>query len=59
MDLLKERLASRKEMWASGYFAGPSFEELAIRNSAAQGACSAYEDILNIDYQALNGEDND
>lgn len=59
MALLKERLDSRKEMWASGYFAGPSFEELAIRNSAAQGACSAYQDILNIDYQSLNGDNND
>lgn len=59
MDLLRERLASRKEMWASGYFTGPSFEETCIRNSAAQGACSAYEDILNVDYQSLNGDSND
>jgi hypothetical protein len=59
MDLLKARKEGLKEMWAGGAFSGPSTQEMAIRNSAAQGACSAYEDILNIDYQSLNGDSND
>jgi hypothetical protein len=59
MDLLKARKENLKEMWAGGDLSGPSFQEMAIRNSAAVGACSAYNDILNIDYQSLNGDSDD
>lgn len=46
-------------MWATGAFAGPSLEEIAIRNAAAQGAASAYARLLTIDHVELQGVDHD
>jgi len=40
-------------MWAIGSFSAPSLDEMAIRNAAAQGAASAYNDFLNIEYQDI------
>lgn len=46
-----------KEMWALGNFAAPSLDEMAIRNAAAQGYCSALEDVLSIDEMTFRGEE--
>ena len=46
-----------KEMWASGGFAAPSVEEMAIRSAAAQGYCSALDDVLSIDEMTFRGEE--
>lgn len=46
-----------KEMWANGGFAAPNVEEMAIRNAAAQGYCSALDDVLSIDEMTFRGEE--
>ena len=48
---------SLKDQWAEGNFAAPSLDEMAIRNAAAQGAASAYQEILTLDEVALRGSD--
>lgn len=58
--LLKHLQSERermKEMWASGGFAAPSVEEMAIRSAAAQGYCSALDDVLSIDEITFRGEE--
>ena len=55
---LRERRDDLKEMWASGNLASPNLDEMAIKNAAAQGACSVLNDLLNIDYVEL-GDSND
>lgn len=59
LNLLKIRRNSLKDMWADGAFAGPSFQEMTIRNAAAQGAASTLQDILDIDYLSLQGNNDD
>lgn len=55
---LRKRREELKEQWASGFFAGPSFDEMSIRNAAAQGAASVLEEILTVDEVQL-GEVNE
>lgn len=45
-----------KEHWARGSFTGPSFEETQLKNVAATGATSAYEEVLEVDLEQLNGD---
>jgi len=44
------------ELWAEGEFAGPSVEEMAIRNAAAQGAASILAEILTLDETSFSEE---
>ena len=53
MANLEQRRNDLKELWASGGLASPRMDEMAIKNAAAQGACSIIEDILGIDYVQL------
>ena len=50
---LLHRKEEIKELWATGGLASPNLDEMAIKNAAAQGACSVYDDILNISYEEL------
>lgn len=43
-----------KDMWANGAFTGPSWDETHIKNVAATGAASAYEEVLDIEFDQLN-----
>lgn len=42
-----------KELWASGAFSASLETEMIAKNAGATGACSAYQDILDMDYQKL------
>lgn len=57
LKYLKSERDRMKEMWAGGAFAAPSIEEMAIRNAAAQGYCSALDDVLTIDEMTFRGEE--
>lgn len=46
-----------KEQWAGGALSGPSIEETTIRNVAAVGAASAYEEMLNVVFDQLEAGD--
>jgi hypothetical protein len=53
---LKEKREELKELWATGGLAGPTLEEMAIKNAAAQGATSVLDDILSIDVDTFKEE---
>ena len=55
---LSRRREELKELWASGGLASPNLDEMAIKNAAAQGACSILNDLLSISWEEL-GEDNE
>lgn len=42
-----------KEQWASGHFTAGFDIEMAVKNSAATGACSIYEEIIELDYKLV------
>lgn len=56
---VEEQRETLKEQWAGGAFTGPSIEETTIRNSAATGAASAYDAVLELDFDQLNGAEHD
>lgn len=56
-NFLRGKREDLKEMWATGGFAAPALDEMAIRNAAAQGAASVLEDILTIDAESFRGEE--
>ncbi len=53
---IEEKRESLKEQWAQGGLTGPSIEETTIRNVAATGAASAYDDVLDLELDQLNGD---
>lgn len=42
-----------KEQWANGLFSAAFDTEMIVKNAGATGACSAYQEILNFDYERL------
>lgn len=51
---LKEKRLALMELWATGGIAGPTIEETAIRNAAAQGAVSVLEEIGTLDVNSFS-----
>ena len=49
----------RKEDWASGGLSHVEHFATACANSAAIGACSAYEDFIALDFDQIAGDSND
>lgn len=46
-------------MWEGAAFKSPDHFESAVRDSAAQGACSVYREIEALDFETVIGEQND
>lgn len=44
------------DAWVSGGFTGPTLEETVIRNVAATGAASVYQEFQELSYQHIIGE---
>lgn len=42
-----------KEQWANGSFSAAFDTEMIVKNSGATGACSAYQEILDFDFDQL------
>ena len=55
LDLIKHRREVLKEQWAVGSFSDSFDIAMAVKNAGATGACSAYQMILDIDYQDILG----
>lgn len=53
---VSEKREELKDQWARGAFMGPTFNECAVRNAAAQGAASILDDLLNISYEEFNND---
>lgn len=53
------RRAELRDMWEGGHFKGLDHFESSIRDSAAQGACSVYQEIEALDYELVIGEQED
>lgn len=47
------------EAWANGTFSAAFSVEMAVKNAGATGACSVYEEVIELDYQqiAIGGSD--
>lgn len=43
------------QAWADGTFSAQFTMEMAVKNAGATGACSAYQDILNLEAEDLYG----
>ena len=56
---VNQQRQDRMEMWAGGGFMAQTLEEVAMRNATVLGYMSAMNDILNIDYQELQGNTNE
>ena len=54
---LEKKRDELKEAWATGAFAAPTIEEMAIRNAAAQGAASVLEEVLTLDVTSFSEEE--
>lgn len=48
-----------KEQWANGMFSAQFETEMIVKNAGATGACSAYQEILNFDFDRLQELDNE
>ena len=45
-----------KESWAQGSFSDGFDVAMAVKNAGATGACSAYKEIVEIDFETLSEE---
>jgi hypothetical protein len=54
-----ERINDRRDMWEGGHFKTPDHFESAIRDSAAQGACSVYREIEALEFELVIGASED
>lgn len=46
----------RRDMWEGGHFKSIDHFESAIKDSAAQGACSVYWEIEALEYESMIGD---
>ena len=53
MEVIRKRRESLKETWANGNFSDSFDVAMAVKNAGATGACSAYQMILDLDYQDI------
>ncbi len=44
------------EDWANGNFTGTFTTEMAVKNAGATGACSAYQQLLDLTFEDLQNE---
>ena len=58
-DWAKEKINERRDMWEGGHFKSADHFESAIRDSAAQGACSVYREIEALDFETVIGVEQD
>jgi hypothetical protein len=42
-------------MWAGGAFSASFEVEMLVKNAGATGACSAYQEVLELDYETIKG----
>ena len=42
-----------KEAWASGDFSAAFTMEMAVKNAGATGACSAYKEVIELNYDKI------
>jgi len=43
------------ELWATGNLSGQFTNEMIAKNAGATGACSILQDLLDIDYEEMEG----
>lgn len=55
MEVLRKRREGLKEQWATGNFSDSFDVAMAVKNAGATGACSAYQMVLDLDYQDILG----
>lgn len=55
MEVLRKRREVLKEQWANGNFSDSFDMAMAVKNAGATGACSAYQMVLDLDYQDILG----
>lgn len=55
MEIIRKRRETLKEQWANGSFSDSFDMAMAVKNAGATGACSAYQIILDLDYQDILG----
>ncbi len=44
------------EAWANGNFTGTFNVEMAVKNAGATGACSAYQEVLELTFEDLKND---
>lgn len=59
MDWVSQEREALKESWANGSFSASLDAEMIAKNAGATGACSAYFEILNVEFEDLYGEDDE
>lgn len=59
MRMMYNRREALKEQWANGSFSDSFDMAMAVKNAGATGACSAYQMILDLDYQDILGISNE
>ncbi len=55
MQWLHNKRLTLMQAWADGTFSAQFTMEMAVKNAGATGACSAYQDILNLEAEDLYG----
>ena len=55
-DWAKRERGELMEQWANGMFSAAFDVEMAVKNAGATGACSIYQQIIDLDYQQIMGE---
>lgn len=55
MEVMRKHREALKEQWANGSFSDSFDMAMAVKNAGATGACSAYQMILDLDYQDILG----
>ena len=48
-----------RDMWEGAHFEAPNVHETAMRNSAAIGACSVYQEIEALNFETVTGAQED
>ena len=56
LDWVKSKREGLKESFAQGSYAASFDGEYIARHSAAAGACSAYEEVLNVNIEDVQSE---
>ena len=52
-DWAKDKRDERRDMWEGGHFKTADHFESAIKDSAAQGACSVYREVEALEYESI------
>lgn len=55
-EYLKEKRMVLMDSWANGQFTAAFETEMIVKNAAATGACSAYQDMIDIEADQLYGD---